>query len=70
MTSMLQVLLVDDESLARARLRTLLDMIGIDDQCLVQFARGARELRQDQHAEFIVARSDEFFRYQVHAVMQ
>ena len=37
----------------------LLDVVGVDDQRLGQLARRAGELRQDQHALLVVARSDD-----------
>ena len=48
----------------------LVGVVRIDDQRLGQFARGAGELRQDQHALLVVARGDELLGDQVHAVVQ
>ncbi len=52
------------------RLRALLDVVRINDECLVQLARSAGELGQYQDAQLVIARSNEFFGDQIHAVMQ
>ena len=45
-------------------------VVGIDDQRLCQFARGAGETRQEEHALLVVARGDEFLGDEIHAVVQ
>jgi hypothetical protein len=50
--------------------RALIRIVRTDDQGFRQFARGAGELGQDQHAALIVAGGDKFLGDQVHAVMQ
>ena len=50
-------------------LRHLINVIGIDDQRLLHFVRGAGEARQHQHTGvFFALGGDEFLGYQIHAV--
>ena len=48
----------------------LVDVIRVHQQRIAQFAGRPGELAQDQHAAFVLARGQKFFRYQVHAVVQ
>ena len=50
--------------------RALVGIVRTDDQGFRQFSRGARKLREDQHASLIVAGRDKFLGDQVHTVMQ
>ena len=52
------------------RIGALVDVIRIDEQRVVQLARGARELRQHEHALLVVARCDELLGDEIHAVVQ
>src|SRR6266704_1168168 len=51
-------------------MRALLAMVRVDEQRIVQLARGARELRQHEHPLLVVTRRDELLGDQVHAVVE
>ena len=55
---------------ALQRVGALLDVVRIDEQRVLQLARGAGEAAQHEHALLVVARGDEFLADQVHAVVQ
>ena len=48
----------------------LLDVVGIDEERVAQFAGGAGELAEDQDAVFVLARGDIFLGDEIHAVVQ
>src|SRR4051812_3894652 len=48
----------------------LIGVVGIHDQCFRQLTRGAGEEAEDQHTPFVVTRRNEFFRDEIHAVVE
>jgi hypothetical protein len=52
------------------RFGALVDVVGIYQQCIAQFARSSGELAQDQHTAFVAPRREKLLRHQIHAVVQ